>query len=146
MNALGYILVSGIFGVTAQLILKRAVVALGPLTLRPDTLPSVALALVLSPLVILGLAVYVTGTFFWLVALSRTDLSYAYPFASLNYVLVLISSWWLLGEQPSLPRIIGVVVICFGVWAISRTPARTTARAKPHAALPAAVVTGVPER
>ena len=46
--------------------------------------------------------------------LSRADLSYAYPFASLNYVLVLLSAWWLLGEQPSPTRMIGVVVICFG--------------------------------
>jgi drug/metabolite transporter (DMT)-like permease len=146
MNPLGYILLSGALGVAGQLILKRAVVALGPLALRLDAIPGVMLALALSPLVILGLAVYLSGTFFWLLALSRADLSYAYPFASLNYVLVLASSWWLLGEQPTPTRIAGVIVICFGVWAISRTPARTIGREPRRPTAPAAAVMGGPER
>jgi drug/metabolite transporter (DMT)-like permease len=125
MNNLGYILTSGVFGVAGQLILKRGIAGMGPLSLRPDALPGVALSLILNPLVLLGLAVYACGTFLWLIALSRVDLSYAYPFASLNYVLVLLASWLVLGEQPSIPRVIGVVVICCGVFAISRTPSKT---------------------
>ena len=128
MNSLGYILASGVFGVAGQLILKRAIMGMGPLMLRPDTILSVALGFILNPLVIFGLAVYACGTFLWLIALSRVDLSYAYPFASLNYVLVLLSSWFILGEQPSLLRVVGVMIICFGVYAISRTPAKTRLR------------------
>lgn len=125
MNSLKYILTSGVFGVVGQLVLKRAIAGMGPLSLRPDTVLGVALGLILNPLVLLGLAVYACGTFLWLIALSRVDLSYAYPFASLNYVLVLLASWLVLGEQPSIPRVVGVVVICCGVYAISRTPAKT---------------------
>ncbi len=125
MGNLRYILASGVFGVAGQLVLKRGIAAMGPLSLRPDTVLGIALGLILNPLVLLGLAIYACGTFLWLIALSRVDLSYAYPFASLNYVLVLLSSWLVLGEQPSIPRIVGVVVICCGVYAISRTPART---------------------
>lgn len=121
MGNLRYILASGVFGVAGQLVMKRAMAGMGPLSLRPDT----ALGLILDPLVLLGLAIYACGTFLWLIALSRVDLSYAYPFASLNYVLVLLSSWLILGEQPSIPRIVGVVIICCGVYAISRTPAKT---------------------
>lgn len=141
MNPISYILLSGMLGVAGQLILKRAVAALGPLVLRPDTVLNVVLALAASPPIVLGLVVYLSGTFFWLLALSRTDLSYAYPFASLNYVLVLASSWWLLGEQPSPPRLVGVLAICFGVWAISRTPARTTGET-PRLAVPTPAIGG----
>ncbi len=121
-RTLVYIVVSGLLGVVGQLLLKRALVSIGPLALRPET----ALTLALNPLVLVGLAVYVGGTFFWLLALSGVDLSFAYPFASLNYVYVLLASWLLLGEQPSPVRLIGVVAICVGVWAISRSPASTT--------------------
>jgi drug/metabolite transporter (DMT)-like permease len=146
MNSLGYILMSGVSGVAGQLILKRAMVGMGPLALRPDALLSFALGLVLNPLVILGLAVYACGTFLWLIALSRVDLSYAYPFASLNYVLVLLASWLILGEQPSPLRVLGVVVICFGVYAISRTPARTRSASSQPAKLAMPATSGGPKQ
>jgi drug/metabolite transporter (DMT)-like permease len=120
-----YIMCSGIFGVAGQLVLKRGLASLGVMALRLDTAPQIILSLALNPLVIVGLIVYLIGTLFWLVALSRVDLSYAYPFASLNYGLVLVASWLILGERPSAVRLIGVIVICTGVWAISRTPSRT---------------------
>jgi len=146
MNSLGYILMSGVFGVAGQLILKRAIVGMGPLSLQPDTLLSVALSLVLNPLVILGLAVYACGTFLWLIALSRVDLSYAYPFASLNYVLILLASWFILGEQPSPLRVVGVVVICFGVYAISRTPSKTRLASRRSAKLVMPATSGGPKQ
>ena len=127
MSTLAYILISGVLGVTGQLILKRSMAALGPLTLGPDTALAITWRLMLDPMVILGVVVTVSGTFFWLIALSRVDLSYAYPFASLNYLLILLASWGAFGEQPTPMRVAGVVIICLGVWAISRTPARTAA-------------------
>jgi drug/metabolite transporter (DMT)-like permease len=138
LTTLAYILLSGLLGVVGQVILKRGVAAVGPLALRPET----ATMLALSPLVILGLAVYVSGTFFWLLVLSRVDLSYAYPFASLNYVLVLLASWWVLGEQPTLMRTIGVVAICLGVWAVARTPATTAPDRRSRMPLPTRVAEG----
>ncbi len=145
---LACVALSGVLGVAGQLILKRGLAALGPLVLRPDTVVGLAVALALNPLVLLGLGVYLAGTFFWLLALSRVDLSYAYPFASLNYVLVLLASWGILGERPSLVRFAGVAAIGVGVWAISRTPARTTGRAFPPVPAPdpevSPVVAGAP--
>lgn len=128
LAVLAYIIASGALGVAGQLILKYDLTRLGPLSLRTDTLIRVILELVLHPLIVGGLLVYGSGTFLWLLALSRSDLSYAYSFASLNYVVVFLASWWLLGEQPSLSRLVGVGAICAGVWAISRTPAQTNAR------------------
>ncbi|HEY3107114.1 MAG TPA: EamA family transporter [Chloroflexota bacterium] len=136
MRGIIYILISGALGVTGQLVLKRGLVALGSPALPADGLPGFIAALALNPLIVGGLAVYVLGTLFWLVALSRLDLSYAYPFASLNYVLVLLASWLVLGELPSATRLAGVALICLGVCAIARTTANTRERARPLAAAP----------
>jgi drug/metabolite transporter (DMT)-like permease len=122
MNPLVCIVLSGALGVAGQVILKLGMAALGPLALGPEALPAVVAELALDPLIGLGVVVYTSGTFFWLIALSRLDLSYAYPFASLNYVLILLVSWAALGEQPSPLRLAGVVAICLGVWAMARTP------------------------
>jgi drug/metabolite transporter (DMT)-like permease len=77
--------------------------------------------MVTNPYVFFGLAIYLIGTVFWLAALSRVDLSYAYPFASLTYVIMLVASWLLFNEQFTLGRLIGTVVIGIGVLVIYRT-------------------------
>lgn len=113
------ILLSTVLGVGGQLLLKHGMTRLGAQTLSPSNVGEVGLRIATSPWVILGIAVYVSGTFFWLVALSRVDLSYAYPFASLSYVLILASSWLLLGEAVSVLRLLGVVAICLGVFIVA---------------------------
>jgi drug/metabolite transporter (DMT)-like permease len=134
IRSLVYVLISGVLGVTGQLVIKRGLVALGSQALRPDGVLGFLASLALNPMIVGGLAIYVLGTLFWLVALSRLDLSYAYPFASLNYVLVLLASWFVLGELPSATRLAGVALICLGVCAIARTTANTRERARPVAA------------
>ncbi|MCC6177935.1 MAG: EamA family transporter [Chloroflexi bacterium] len=131
MNVLAYILVSGGLGVAGQLILKRALLATGPLAIEPSSMLPVLLGLAVNPLIVLGLGVTLSGTFFWLIALSRVDLSFAYPFASLNYVLVLGASWLILGEQPTMMRLVGVAVICLGVCLVARSPSTATTH-DPH--------------
>jgi drug/metabolite transporter (DMT)-like permease len=133
MSPLVFILISGVLGVAGQIMLKQALAGGGPLALAPDTLLPLVVQLASNPLVVIGLVVYVSGTFFWLIALSRVDLSYAYPFASLNYIFILIASWIILGEQPTPMRLIGVIAICAGVWTISRTRSTTTPAAKASA-------------
>jgi len=121
MNAIRYIFLSVLLGVVGQLLLKRGMTALGPITLRQSNIFSTIFTVFSQPIVILGASIYLIGSFFWLVSLSKVDLSYAYPFVSLSYVLILISSWLLLNEQISPLRVAGVVVICLGVFLISRS-------------------------
>ena len=125
LGVFAYILIAGLLAVAGQIILKRGLAAHGALQFAPTVLPYTLLSLALNPLVILGLAVTVSGTFFWLILLSRVDLSFAYPFASLNYVLILAASWWILGENLSAMRLLGVAAICLGVCLIVRTPTRS---------------------
>jgi uncharacterized membrane protein len=46
--------------------------------------------------------------------MTRFELSYAYPFTSLNFVLVLAMSVWLLDEQLNLYKVAGVALIVLG--------------------------------
>ena len=131
MKAVVVIVLSGLLGVAGQIVLKQALVGIGQLPLGFATAPTVVWQLATNPLVLGGLTVYVSGTFFWLVALSWVDLSYAYPFASLNYMFVLGASWLILGERPTPPRLMGVLAICLGVWFLSRTRASTVCGGRP---------------
>jgi multidrug transporter EmrE-like cation transporter len=94
-----------LFGVSAQLLLKFATVQLH---LQPGAWLSYFW-------IVCGLAVYALGTGFWVLCLAYLDLSYAYPFTGLTYVLVLGASWMLFDESASWQRLGGILVICLGV-------------------------------
>jgi drug/metabolite transporter (DMT)-like permease len=119
--AIGYILVSVLAGAIGQVLLKKGMSSMGPLTLSLSKLFSILWRMATNPYVIVGLFIYVGGTVFWLTALSRVDLSYAYPFASLSYVVMLAASWLLFREDISVVRLLGTVVVGVGVFIISRS-------------------------
>ena len=73
-----------------------------------------------SPLVLLGLVFYGIGALAWIAVLSRMDLSYAYPFLALNFVLVTLVSWLVLGESIPALRLVGIAVICVGILLVAR--------------------------
>lgn len=73
-----------------------------------------------SPIVVLGLFMYVISAALWLIVLSAVDLSFAYPFIGLTYVFVLVLSKFLLKEDVNPVRWIGTIIITIGVIVISR--------------------------
>jgi multidrug transporter EmrE-like cation transporter len=52
---------------------------------------------------------------FWIAALSKFELSYAYPFMSLSFVFVVALSMLLFGEHFNAYKLFGVAAICFGL-------------------------------
>jgi drug/metabolite transporter (DMT)-like permease len=119
--AIIYILISVLAGALGQILLKKGMGSMGPLTLSMDQVGGILWRVATNPYVVVGLLIYVCGTLFWLVALSRVDLSYAYPFASLSYVVMLAASWFLFHENITPMRLLGTGVVCLGVFLISRS-------------------------
>lgn len=75
----------------------------------------------LNPYVIGGVGAYGFSSIFWLILLSRVQLSYAYPALSIGYVLVTLVSAFILGEDVSSLRWLAVAIICAGVILLSRS-------------------------
>jgi len=119
--AIGYIMISVLGGALGQILLKKGMSSMGPLTLGIRNLKNVLLSMGLNPYVICGMAVYAIGTVFWLVALSRVELSYAYPFASLSYVVMLGAAWVLFKENLTVLRLAGTAVVCLGVLLVAQS-------------------------
>ncbi len=84
-------------------------------------------AAVTSPLVWLGLGLYISGTVSWLAVLSRIDLAVAYPLGSMNYVLVTLLAATVLDEQVSLLRWFGTASILVGILVVARGERRQPA-------------------
>lgn len=83
--------------------------------------PSVV-SLLTHPFFWVGIGGLLLGGLLWLVALSKYPLSFAYPFLSINYIVVVLGSWGLFHEPLSWYRIVGLGWICLGLVFISKSP------------------------
>lgn len=121
---IGLILFSVLLAAGAQLTLKHGMNQVadssGVLTLSSASIKDV----VSTPAVWAGLFLFGLSAIVWLAVLSRTSLSFAYPFASLTYVLILLADRFLLHEQVPLLRWAGVFFIMVGIVLVAQTPHR----------------------
>lgn len=118
MNAIVIIIIGVVFAAFGQVSWKLGMNQAGPLA----ALNFASIAAVLqNPYVLLGFVMYGLSTIFWLIALSRKDLSFVYPFISLTYILVLVLSSLVLKESIGLNKIAGTLAIIIGLIIISRS-------------------------
>jgi multidrug transporter EmrE-like cation transporter len=64
---------------------------------------------------------YAVSVVFWILALSRVDVSIAYPMLSIGYVVNALAAWLLFSEQLNAARVTGIGVIILGVWLVARS-------------------------
>ena len=107
------------FTVVGQLLIKQGMLDVGASPGRVELLPGFLWRTLTNPHVALGLASAVIAALCWTIAVSRSDLSFAYPFMGLAIVLVLALSPLLLGESVPLRRWLGVLIVCIGLFVAS---------------------------
>jgi drug/metabolite transporter (DMT)-like permease len=121
LSSLGLILLSVASGVAGQLAIKVGVTRAGTVGIGDSGAIATLITAFRSPLVWLGLALYGLGALAWILVLTRLDLSLAYPFLALNFILIAIASRLFLGEAIPALRWGGIAVICVGILLIARS-------------------------
>ena len=115
------ILLCVVLNTAAQVLLKMGVNSIGHFEFQWGNAWPIGLKILQNPLLMGGLSLYGFSVVFWIMTLSRVDVSYAYPLSSLGYVFTAIVGYWLLGEHISFSRIVGICVILGGVYLVSRS-------------------------
>lgn len=105
----------------SQLLLKHGMNTIGRFEFQGSSLLKALPVVAFNPFVIGGLLVLVFSMGLHLMALSRVDISFAYPFLSVSYVLVLIASYFWFGEAINTARIAGIGLICLGTVFVARS-------------------------
>lgn len=118
MNLL-LILLSVSLNCAAQLLIRKGMMTVGEV--NASNMLQMLVPMVSNVFLWLAMACYGLSFFLWLIVLSRVEVSYATPFLSVGYVLVAVAGHYLFGEQVSLMRIVGIVVICVGVFVLARS-------------------------
>jgi multidrug transporter EmrE-like cation transporter len=114
------IVVSVLLNAAAQLLLKAGTRVLGVIDVRAGALVNSAWGVATQPYVLGGLVCYVLSVAIWIAALSRVDVSLAYPMLSLGYIVNALAAWALFGEALTPAKLAGILVILTGVVILAR--------------------------
>jgi multidrug transporter EmrE-like cation transporter len=123
MTTVGFTLlvVAIVLGTAGQLLLKAGTTAVGPFAFALDSVVPVGMRLALEPRILGGVACYAVSLIVWIMALSRVEVSVAYPMVSIGFALNALLAWWLLGEAVTPARMLGIAIIIVGVYLVARS-------------------------
>ena len=117
---LAYIAAVIVLTLYGQLVVKWQVNLIGTRPAGMDQNLAFLFRMLTSPWVLSGFAAAFGASMAWMLAVSRLDLSYAYPFMGLTYPLILLLSVLIFREPVSLNNVIGVGLIVLGLIIHSR--------------------------
>ena len=114
-----------VFGVmlnaVAQLLLKAGTRTIGQFEFSAANIWPIGWSMATNPHIIGGLSCYVVSVVVWIMALSRVEVSIAYPMLSLGYIVNAFFAWYLFGEALTPTRLVGMGVIIVGVYLVAKT-------------------------
>lgn len=115
------ILFSVALNASAQLFLRKGMPKVSLVTNQGMTeLGRGALRIILDPWVFSGLCCYAISIVLWMYVLSKVQVSFAYPFLSAGYVIVVAAAYLFFREPVSVMKITGIALICAGVVLVAR--------------------------
>lgn len=122
LTTFAFIISGVILNACAQLLLKAGTNALGgAIHLTMSNWFQTFIKVVTQAPILGGLACYGISLVVWIIGLSRTDVTIAYPMLSLGYVVSAFGAWMFLGEAVSPQRLAAIGVIVVGVVLLART-------------------------
>lgn len=115
--ATGYVMVlmTVLTTVYAQMILKWRVLLAGMPPHEPDGKVRFYAMLLLDPWVLSTFAAAFIAAMCWMTAMMRLEISKAYPFMALNFVLVGLLAIPLFGESMTWPKAGGLILVVMGL-------------------------------
>jgi len=105
----------------SQIMLKKGMTSIEKFDVSLSGVWQSGAAILFNPYVFFGLVMMVISMGSHLVVLSRVDISFAYPFLGLSFVLITAYGYFMLGESVNHWRILGVVLICSGVALVAKS-------------------------
>ena len=114
-NIFCFIFLPIIFTVVGEFLLKFGVLA------APYGEAIGILTIVTNYKIIIGVCLIVFAALLWIIGMSKFQLSFMYPFLSLNYVLIIVGSEIILKENVQINRYISILLIIVGLVFISRS-------------------------
>lgn len=114
------IISSVLLNCVAQILIRKGMLSIGEISINFRQLYLHIGEMLVNVYLWISVICYFLSFIIWMLVLSKVEVSFAYPFLSIGYVVTAFAGYWLLGESLSVMRIVGILVICIGVYLISR--------------------------
>ena len=122
MNRYLPIIIAGVLlNAGAQLCLKQGMRTIGHFDFVFKNIIPVGLKVSTNPYFLFGMVCYAISVVLWLLVLSRVAVSYAYPLLSIGYIVTALAERYFWGDLIGFERWAGIIVICSGVYLITRS-------------------------
>jgi len=119
--AFALVMTGVLLNAVAQLALKASVSDTGIISLDMQSLMSSAVSLATNLWLWVGLICYGVSVVVWILALSRVDVSIAYPMLSIGYIVNAIAASHLFNEPLGIGKVVGIGIIIVGVYVLARS-------------------------
>ena len=110
-----YVACTVLLTVYAQVAIKWQVLKAGPFPADAADKIRFLAALLLNPWVVSALGAALLAAVAWMAAMTRLELSHAYPFMSLAFVLVMVCSAWFFSEPITTLKVVGIALVVLGI-------------------------------
>ena len=110
-----YVICTVLLTVYGQIAIKWQVLEAGAFPADPADKFRFLARLLLNPWVLSALAAGLLASVSWMAAMTRLELSHAYPFMSLAFVLVMVCSAWFFSEPITPLKVAGIVLVVLGL-------------------------------
>jgi multidrug transporter EmrE-like cation transporter len=105
----------------AQVLMRTGMLKVGEIEVSATALIKALPGMVSNGFLWISFFCYGISIVLWMVVLSRVEVSFAYPFLSIGYIVSAVAGYFFLGESLTPVRIAGITVICIGVFLIARS-------------------------
>lgn len=120
---MGFFYIAGtiFFTVYGQIVLKWRISTYGALPAETSAKLIFLAKLFLDPFIVSGFLSAFVASLFWMAAMTKFELSYAYPFMSFSFVLVFILSVFIFKEPVTVYKLAGLGLIVLGIIVTSKS-------------------------
>jgi multidrug transporter EmrE-like cation transporter len=100
--------------------MRRGMLQIGAISFGGGAVLRILPAMLSNGFLLLSFLCYGFSIIIWLLVLSRVEVSFAYAFSSLGYILVTVMGVLILKEHISALRIVGIVIVCAGIILVAK--------------------------
>lgn len=114
-----FILSSVLLNSAAQILMRKGMLDVGAISTQ--NLINSAFAMVQNLWLWGAMMSYAISILLWMLVLSRVQVSYAYPFLSIGYIVAAVIGYFWMGETMDMYKVFGIGIICIGIVVLSQS-------------------------
>ena len=116
-----FLLLYVVFTLSSQVIMRWRVGSASALAPEASERFHFVASMLMTPWVWVAIGCTFLAGVSWMLALTRFDLTYAFPFTGVSFVLILVAGAYLFGEHVSLARVAGTLLVVLGLVVVVRS-------------------------